>query len=234
MPTLADALTWTRTGTDVFLAAATLDDASMAEPSLLPGWTRKHLIAHVAGNAEALGRLLTWAATGVETPMYTSREQRDADIESGSARSATELLDWARSSAEVFAEQADALDDDAWDALVRNGQGQQVAASVIPWLRARELYLHAADLGTTVTFADLPHDLLVAVCDGVAAQRAGDDSPAVRLVATDGSGSWDLHTDLDLTEVHAPLAELAAYLTGRPHQARLVSGEPAPELSRWL
>ena len=51
-------------------------------PTALPGWTRKHLVAHLAGNAEALLRLLHWAGTGERTPMYTSPEQRNADIES--------------------------------------------------------------------------------------------------------------------------------------------------------
>lgn len=233
MPSLDDSLTWMRAGTPFFLDAARLDEAAMSEPSLLPGWTRKHLVAHVAANAAALRNLVTWASTGVETPMYSSREQRDADIEAGAALSAEELLTWASTSAEALAAAAAELEPDDWDAIVRNGQGQPVPASVVPWLRARELYLHAADLGTGVTFADLPVDVLVAVCDGVAAQRAGDDSPAVRLVATGGEGTWDLHTG-ELAEVRAPLAELAAYLTGRPHQARLVTGEDAPALSRWL
>jgi maleylpyruvate isomerase len=41
-------------------------------PSLLPGWSRRTVIAHVARNADALCNLLTWARTGVETPMYAS------------------------------------------------------------------------------------------------------------------------------------------------------------------
>ena len=44
-----------------------------AGPSLLPGWTRAHVLAHVAGNADALVNLLTWARTGEETPMYASQ-----------------------------------------------------------------------------------------------------------------------------------------------------------------
>src|SRR5690606_37166878 len=35
-------------------------------PSLVPGWTRRHVVAQVGYNARALTRLTEWAATGVE------------------------------------------------------------------------------------------------------------------------------------------------------------------------
>src|SRR5215472_17296509 len=48
--------------TDRLLAsAATLTDAAAREPSLLPGWTRGHVLTHVARNADGLGNLLRWA-----------------------------------------------------------------------------------------------------------------------------------------------------------------------------
>ena len=69
-------------------AAATLrqiPDAELYVPSLLPGWSRAHVIGHLARNAEALTRLAAWARTGVETPMYRDREQRAAEIQAASA-----------------------------------------------------------------------------------------------------------------------------------------------------
>ena len=53
-----------------------LDDRAVAGPSLLPGWTRGHVLTHVARNADAMTNLLTWARTGVETPAYASPEAR--------------------------------------------------------------------------------------------------------------------------------------------------------------
>ena len=70
-----------RAGTEhVFALVAKLSDAELAEPSALPEWSRAHVVAHLARNAEALIRLVAWARTGVETPMYPSREARAADI----------------------------------------------------------------------------------------------------------------------------------------------------------
>ena len=49
----------------------------MAGPSLLPGWSRGHVLTHLARNADGAVNLLTWARTGVETPQYVSQEQRE-------------------------------------------------------------------------------------------------------------------------------------------------------------
>ena len=62
-----------------------LGDEELAADSALPGWSRAHVVAHLARNADALVNLLTWARTGVETPMYPSRAVRDADIETTAA-----------------------------------------------------------------------------------------------------------------------------------------------------
>src|ERR1022692_5071277 len=45
--------------TDRLLAAADLlTDPGVREPSLLPGWTRGHVLSHPARNADGLGNLL--------------------------------------------------------------------------------------------------------------------------------------------------------------------------------
>ena len=56
---------------------AALTDSQARAPSLLPGWTRGHVVTHLARNADALRNLLTWARTGIPTPMYPSRQARD-------------------------------------------------------------------------------------------------------------------------------------------------------------
>ena len=68
--THTDALAWVAHGTRLFTEqVAGLDEQSISAPSILPGWTRKHLVAHVAANADALGNLVRWARTGERTPM---------------------------------------------------------------------------------------------------------------------------------------------------------------------
>lgn len=50
------------------LAAAgdSIPDDGLAAASLLPGWPRTTLLAHLTRNADALVNLLTWARTGVD------------------------------------------------------------------------------------------------------------------------------------------------------------------------
>lgn len=205
--TVSDARAWARTGTELMLdAVADLDEAAFSAPSVLPEWTRKHLVAHVAANADALGNLVRWAATGEETPMYASAEERAAGIAKGPTLSAGELRSWLADSAHKLAAGLDGLTDEQWRHEVVTAQGRTVPATELPWMRAREVCVHAADLGTgAVTFADLPKGFLTALIAEISAKR-------------------------ELTELPGgPLPEVAAWLAGRPHPLA-----DAPELGPWL
>ena len=56
--------------------ARLLTDPDLREPSLLPGWTRGHVLAHLAGNADAMRSLLAGARAGQDRPAYASAEAR--------------------------------------------------------------------------------------------------------------------------------------------------------------
>ena len=64
--------------------ARTLDDGRAS--SLCAGWTRGHVLTHVARNADGLAALVRSAVDGTGETMYTSPEDRDADIEAGAGR----------------------------------------------------------------------------------------------------------------------------------------------------
>ncbi|MCI3270724.1 MULTISPECIES: maleylpyruvate isomerase family mycothiol-dependent enzyme [Streptomyces] len=232
--TFDDARSWAEFGTALFLQAADLDDAGLDAPSALPGWTRKHLVAHVAANADALGNLVHWAATGERTPMYTSSEERAAGIERGAGMVAVELATWLRRSAEALAAAMASLDDAQWQSLVVTAQGRTVPATELPWMRSREVCVHAVDLGTGLTFADLPTGFLAALGYDVVAKRTKEHGPALRLEATDTAASWELPGEGEPTVLAGPVHEITAYLTGREHVLTAVDGGPAPTLTRWL
>jgi maleylpyruvate isomerase len=69
-----------------------LSDAAVRAPSLLPGWTRAHVLTYLACNAEGSTRLLGWARTGVPGYEYESMAARAAAIEAGAARPAAEVI----------------------------------------------------------------------------------------------------------------------------------------------
>src|SRR5947209_4516942 len=99
---------WMDTGTKLFQdTLSRLSDADLEAPSLLPGWSRKHVVAHLHHNAQALRRLVNWAATGVESRMYASREQRNAEIESSARLPAATLRELVVQSADDLARDLD-------------------------------------------------------------------------------------------------------------------------------
>jgi maleylpyruvate isomerase len=137
--------------------------------------------------------------------MYSSPEQRAADIETGSTRPGDELRRWFDASAARLSAAMNALTTDQWSAEVVTAQGRTVPARETPWMRAREVLVHAVDLGTGTTFADLPSHFLQALVDDVTAQRG------------------------HVPDIDAPLDQRAAWLTGRPHDLT-----DAPTLTPWL
>jgi maleylpyruvate isomerase len=174
--------------TPVFLDAVdSLSDASFAEPTSLPGWTRAHVIAHVHSNAEALRRLAGWARTGEESRMYASPAQRSEEIESGARLEPGKLRAIVHESAAALGDDLAGLTGAQRDNTVITGQGRSLPASEIPWLRCREVGVHAVDLDAGVTFADLPGEFLAALVQDVIVKRTANGE----------------------------LAALAAWLTGR-------------------
>src|SRR5215472_2829841 len=83
-------------------SASKLTDEQMREPSLLPGWSRGHVLTHIARNADGLSNLLTWAKTGTETPQYESWEARNAQIDDGANRPADDIIADLSRSSEAF------------------------------------------------------------------------------------------------------------------------------------
>lgn len=232
---LAVTLPWMRDGTaHVLRLVDALTDDDVGAPSALPGWTRAHVVGHLARNAEALTRLATWARTGVATPMYGSRAERDAEIEESATRPPRVLRADATGSAVALEEALDALSDAGWSAMVRSAQGREIPAAEIPWLRIREVWLHAVDLGTGASVDDLPAGVVDLLLDDVVATLSTKpDCPQARLVPIDRDRTWQLGADDGPTgsgpEVRGPAARLAGWLTGR---APAPSGSPA--LPAWL
>jgi maleylpyruvate isomerase len=229
-------------GERFFLAqVASLDDASLGGPSALPGWTRAHVVGHVARNADALGNLLEWARTGVETPMYPSPEHRAAGIESSAAQPPAALrVDVANASARLVDATA-SLPDQAWDAPVRTARGRPITAAEVPWMRIRETWVHGVDLDAGASFLDVPEPVISDLLDEVTSGLAGrDDCPPMVVLDSESSRRWRVGPDDEAdepVEVAGPSADLLAWLIGRAPGTGLATssgvGKP-PTPPPWL
>lgn len=222
----------------LYEVVAELDAITVRGPSLLPGWNRAHLITHLARHADAMVNLLTWAKTGVEHPAYTSKADRDADIEEGATRPLQLLRADLDSACLRFAAAARDLPGSAWEAEITNVQGRPMLAHQVPWLRLRELWFHLVDLDRGVGFEDLPAELVESFVDSVVGQFADNpDVPSVRLEAELPGGrqrSWELNTGgtESSATVSGAAADMIGWLTGRQDGSRL-SGN-VPRLPSWL
>jgi maleylpyruvate isomerase len=233
-----EVLDWMRDGESFFLRSLdSLDDGAISGPSLLAGWTRAHVVAHVARNADALQNLLAWARTGVETPMYANAEQRDRDIAEGAVQAPAVLRDDARETSSRLLAAADALPRSAWARDVRTARGRTVPASEVPWMRCREVWIHAADLASDTTFSDIPTSVTEALIDDVAGGFSSrDDCPSVDLVSTTSGRTWRIGPNCDPVEVSGRSADLLGWLLGRSQGTELSAPDDAtlPTIPRWL
>jgi len=217
-----------RRGEMFFLAQLDrVDDHGFVQPSALPGWSRAHVVAHLARNADALGNLLAWARTGVETPMYPSTDARAEGIESSAQQPREALVADLRSASARLVDAATSMPADAWDAHITTRSGRDIPASEVPWMRIRESWVHAVDLAAGASFADLPSIVVDALLDEVASGLVGrDDCPAMTISA--GARSWEVGAAGDPIAVRAAEPDVLAWLLGRGPL------EGAPTVPPWL
>ncbi|GEK18275.1 maleylpyruvate isomerase family mycothiol-dependent enzyme [Cellulomonas persica] len=215
-------------------------------PSLVPGWTRRHVVAHVGLNARALTRLTEWAATGVETPMYASREERDAEIEYGATQPARALRNLSAHAAVHLNVEWRDLSDEAWRAQVRTAQGRVVPASETVWMRTREVWVHAVDLDNGASFRQFPAELVDALLADVTrlwrtrADAEGVVVPLLEPTDRPAGTAWGAvgpnGDDEGRPHLRGRAADLAQWATGRGGGPLLtsVAGSPVPPPPRWL
>lgn len=216
-------------------------DDEFAAPSLLPGWRRNQLVAHVGYNARAIARLVTWAATGERTPMYASSQSRGEEIELGATLRPDALRSLCEHSAIDLGVRWRDLPDDRWTATVVTAQGREVPAAQTLWMRTREVWLHAVDLDAGGRVEDIPAPVLQRLLSDVTAtwEKRGDLVGLALGVDSGGAGSPASFGDIDgaSTSVVAPLPVLVGWATGRAQRDHPAldwrRGEPV-EAPRWL
>lgn len=215
----------------VLATASVLSDAQAREPSLLPGWSRGHVLTHIARSGDGLRNLLTWARTGQEFPQYPSLEARGQDIEAGAGRPADELAQDVASSARAFIEEARELPEDAWLTEVRAIRGPAHPAWFTLHRRIFEVEVHHADLGAGYHPSDWPDWFVSAELYRVSGDLAANpDTPAAVLSDSASGRQFFLRADASSDQtVSGPGYALLAWLLGRDSDGEL-STEPAGDL----
>jgi maleylpyruvate isomerase len=216
-----------------------ISDTQARGESLLPGWTRGHVLTHIARNADAFAGLLAAARRGEQQPLYPSPQARADGIESGAGRPAGELSQDVRDAAQRLDEQWLAMRPDDWDAPVQLRTGLAPAAETIAH-RWREVEIHRVDLALEYGPSEWPapfSQLLLDTQTGAVLARRLPGRSAVTLHATDTGGQWVAgDRDARTVAVHGPSWALACWLVGRPEpavDALKTEGGDLPQLGQW-
>ncbi|WP_372728308.1 maleylpyruvate isomerase N-terminal domain-containing protein [Nocardioides sp.] len=216
-----------------------LTDEELLADSLLPCWSRGHVVAHLARNAEGIADALNGLAQGEEVPMYASQEARDRDIEELVEQGPAAMRDALMSGCHRFQEAVENLPEACWTgSFPRVPGGQRFEVADIVATRRREVEVHHADLGAQYSPDDWPDDFVVELLDTVVVDHA-DDGPFV-VQATDLDRRWSvgLRPDPDagdhLQVVSGTGGDLGWWLTGRGQGGGLAADPGGlPKIGPW-
>ena len=219
------------------LAALRWSDADVGAPSLCEGWTRGHVLTHLARNADGISDTLGGALRGEIVERYPGGpDARNAAIEAGARRPFAAQVADVRDSADRLDRVLGAVGhDDGWE--LPTAESQPAAT----WVnrRWREVEIHRVDLDAGYSPdrwpARIVTSLLAAEADTLAKRVQGavrvevtpDDSVAADYVGrtwTAGEGSP--------VDVRGPDWAIAAWLVGRPSVAAKAL-TATPPLRSW-
>jgi maleylpyruvate isomerase len=205
-------------------------------PSLLPGWSRSHVVAHLTLNAEGLAGALAGVVEGEAVAMYASQEARDADIDELATHDATALRDRLLASTTTFADALAAVPEDRQSVSIERtpGSDRTFPVSAAASMRWREVEIHHVDLASGYDRSSWPAAFLAHLIDTAA------DRPSVpaglTLHADDLDRTWttgEAGQDGGVT-VRGAGADLGWWLTGRGKGEGLtVDGGDLPQIGAF-
>lgn len=207
------------------------DSQASGDASRLPGWSRAHVVVHLARNADGLRNLLLSARTGIPLRMYASPRTRIADIDAGVTRPAEVITADALESSVRFLVEARAMPPQAWEANVAFSSGRADAPMVVARrlleMRLEEVVLHHVDLDVDYEFDDVPERILRPFLERFVIRRERQGVPLT--IQLDGSDHPIVARAPAAPVVEGGLAGLVAWLAGRS-QLGVRCDQPLPVL----
>lgn len=207
-----------------------LDDEETHELSVLPGWTRGHILTHLARQGDAMVRLVDGVLTRRDAELYPGGQAgRDAAIEEGAKRPLDELIDDVTSTDAQVVTAFARMTTPTWGRTVQFFSGPYPAA-LCAWTRWREIEIHHVDLGLdTYTIDSWPDEFVSCHLPRELAKLPARLAPGT-AVRVGGSrfGSGDL-----IGTVDGPEPALLAWLLGRTGIAAPSLRGTLPPLPPW-
>jgi maleylpyruvate isomerase len=211
-----------------------------AAPSLLPGWQRAHVVAHLALNAEGMARALRGLVADEDhaqpRTMYDSDDRRAHDIAELAVDDASKIRAHLLAGVTNLQEAIDAMPGDRWEVRVeRTPGGRTMRAGAFPGMRWRELEIHHVDLDADYTTAEWSLAFAEHLLDAMTKRLRPEQPFEVRPL--DSQRTWVLGDGVSANPVPVvtgPAADLAWWLTGRPEPGTLsCSHGELPSIEGW-
>src|SRR4051794_30898547 len=140
----------------VLRAATGLDERAMREPSLLPGWSRARVIAHLAHKSRSHVDVFAGAGAGRVRSQYPrGQTEAAAETQEWSERSAGELCRLLAGSFSALEAAWAALPDEAWTGRGISSAGERSMTEFVH-RHMRDLFVHHVDLDVGYRPADWP------------------------------------------------------------------------------
>jgi maleylpyruvate isomerase len=205
-----------------------LTDAQVLAPSLLPHWTRGHVLAHVADNARAFARVTERALQSRPSPFHPGGQvERDAHVEAMSTASADELRELVGQCNRDLEAVWSTVGDSDWSRPVLFHHSDLSFAVLARW---REAWIHMVDLDLGLTPRQWPLDFAIHTVDFL----LGRLPDGVDLASTDAAAHWQSGgLDEKASTVNGHTRDLAAWLAGRASTEALTITGPVPRLGPW-
>jgi maleylpyruvate isomerase len=127
--------------------ARVITEPDLRAPSLLPGWTRARVLAHVALGADAMRNLLAGMRTGRDHPVPASAEAHAAGLDHAEGQRPEQLVADLADSAMALRAVARQVPGDRWQVPVRVPGLDPFPAAELLIRRLVEVELHHCDLG---------------------------------------------------------------------------------------
>lgn len=212
-----------------------VDEAGIKEPSVLPGWDRAHVIAHIDGFARAATRQLDTAGAQEPFEMYDGgMDKRHDEIELTAMMRRDALLQRTGEALDALEASIGGISTDEW--ALPTGFRDGGSVEDLFYAIWREIVIHTSDLAVRYSVADWDpafcEHLFVALEPRVPAGRRYILQPhgSQRIILGDGD---------EATVLSGTAFDLAAWLAGRaplgPVQATAGGdGSALPALEPWF
>jgi maleylpyruvate isomerase len=200
-----------------WLAGLDWTAADVAAPSLCTGWTRGHVLTHVARNADGIALTLAGALRGEIVERYPDGwDARNAAIDAGAGRPFAELAADVRNSAGRLEDALSAVERaGGWELETEHGH----PAADWPFARWKEVEIHRLDLAAGYGPDQWPPAMIAALLERELRRLPQRAASALEVTVESTGFGPDRQLRIgegDAVEVRGPDWAVLAWLVGRP------------------